>query len=76
MSELSEKFEAALQPVKTGFAEWFDSQPKADQETYLRYAPIRELSHRAFFDIVTERGARSSRETVTDWRKAHGFGRP
>lgn len=74
MSSLADRFESAARTVM-GFDAWFASQTEDDQAVYLRYAADPRVSHRVFHDIVRESGARAGRETVTAWRKDHGFPR-
>ena len=70
---LKAALEAAQQEPKPKFEQWVESLPADDREALILAAPSDRISHRAFHDVVKAAGAKVSKETLTAWRKAHGF---
>ncbi len=68
-------FEAELQPVKPSLDVWVDSLSEADRAEVLVYASNGDLSHQGFLRVLKAQGVRSSKDTVSSWRRAHGFPR-
>lgn len=71
---LKDKLAEASQAVpRDSFETWLDTLPAAEREALVQFAPNRNLSHRAFYDIVRSEGAKVGREKVSAWRKSHGY---
>lgn len=70
---LKDALEAAQQEPKPKFEQWVADLPEQDRADLLAFAPSQRLSHRAFHDVLKAHGARVSRETMADWRKANGY---
>lgn len=70
----AELFAKAAAPRAPRFAEWVDSLPKADRDAFYSFAGNGEITHAAFLRIARELGASVGKESVTTWRRKHGFG--
>ncbi len=70
---LKAALEAAQQEPTPPFVKWVEALPKDDREALVMAAPSDRISHRAFHDVVKAAGAKVSKETLTAWRRAHGF---
>lgn len=70
----AELFAKAAKPPRLGFAEWVDGLPVADREAFYKNAANAEISHADFLRIARELNAVVGKDSVTAWRRAHGFG--
>lgn len=72
---IRDALQAATVTPKNGFDAWLDTLEADDRAALIEAAPLTNLTHRAFLDVVKAHGAKVGRDRVTDWRKAHGFPR-
>lgn len=72
---LRDLFEAELQPVKPTLDVWVESLSEKDRADVLTFAADGGLSHQAFMRVLRAQGVRAAKETVSGWRKGHGFPR-
>lgn len=70
---LKDAFAAVMVEPTPAFEQWIANLPAEDREALIEAAPLRGISHRAFHEVVKSQGARVSKETITNWRKANGF---
>lgn len=68
-------FEEELKPVRSTLDSWVESLNAQDQGDVLEFAAHPGLSHQAFLRIVRGKGVRVSKDSVSEWRRAHGFPR-
>lgn len=70
---IREALKAATAPTRTGFELWLDTLNQDDRDALIEAAPLPNISHRAFHDIVKANGATVGKERLTAWRKSLGF---
>ena len=72
---LADRLEAARKPVKPKFEQWIEGLDKADQEALAKAAVDPELSNAAISDVVRAEGYAANKDTISKWRRAHGYAR-
>lgn len=56
-----------------GLNEWLDTQDPEVVEVVTELAADTTIPHAKFTEILTRYGCRAHKDTVTKWRKQHGF---
>lgn len=68
-------FEEELKPDQSPLDVWAASLSEKDRADLMEFAAHPGLSHSAFHRIVKSKGVAVGKDSVTGWRKAHGFPR-
>ena len=72
---LKDDLEAEKKPVKSRFEAWVDALNPADREALILAATDPELSTQAIVRVLFARGYGAGKDTISVWRRAHGFTR-
>lgn len=72
---LADRLEAAKAAPRPAFEVWIDGLSASDRDALMAAAGDPAWSHRALYDAVKAEGAKVGKESLTNWRKAHGFPR-
>lgn len=72
---LAERLEAAKKPLKSKFEAWIDGLPEVDREALEAAAVDPQLSNQAILAEVRAEGYSANKDTISAWRKSHGFTR-
>lgn len=73
---LRDRLESAKKPLKPAFEQWIDTAlSDADREALIEAATDPELSNMAIVEAVRGEGYSANKDTISRWRKSHGFTR-
>ena len=72
---LKDDFEAQKKPVGSRLEAWIDSLNPADRESMILAATEPELSNQAIVRVLTGKGFRVNKDTISAWRKTYDFTR-
>lgn len=72
---LAERLNAAKKPLKPKFEQWIDTLSEADRKALIAAAVDPGLSNNAIVDAIRAEGYSANKDTVSAWRKSHGFTR-
>lgn len=72
---LAERLNEAKKPLRPRFEVWIDGLPKVDREALMASATDPNISTQAIIEAVRAEGCLTSKQTVTAWRKSHGYAR-
>lgn len=72
---LVERLNAARTPRKPRFEQWIDSLPDDEREALIAAATDPDLSNNAIAEAVRAEGCPVNKDTISVWRKSHGFAR-
>lgn len=75
MLSIREQLDAARTPKQPSFDVWIAELEPDDRDAMIEAATDPRLSNRQIMEIVNAAGRRTSKETISAWRKAHGFHR-
>lgn len=70
---LAERLTEARKPTKPRFEQWVDELPEQDRDALIQAATDPDLSNRAILDAVRAEGFPVSKDTISVWRKKHGY---
>lgn len=68
-----ELFEQEVKPARLSFDVWLGSLAEADRSVFVKRATDTSISHAAFVRVAKALGGSFAKETVTSWRREHGF---